>query len=214
MKPALKRIVVGSLLLMACLSAAHAQYKYVAADGSITYSDRPPPPDAKQVAKTGAPGSATTAAEELPFAIRAAQQRHPVVLYSATDCGPCTSVKLHLQKRGIPFTEKLIRNDADLAAMKPLGFSDSNFPAISVGIQKQTGFEPTALDGLLDLAGYPKNGKLPAGYVAQSAPLTADAVKPIASEVANVPSANTRPKREPKPIEAAPKPEPKPLIRF
>jgi glutaredoxin len=212
----LNSFAFGSLLILAAIPMAHAQYKYVGADGSVTYSDRPPPPDAKQVQKTSTASNVLVASslDSLPFAVKAAAQKYPITIYTAPDCGPCDQLKAHLQKRGAPFSEKVIRNVTDIAAMKALGFADSSFPALTVGSQKQSGFEPIGLDNLLELAGYPKNIKLPPGFVGGSEPLTPEPVKTAKAspQTANGETVKARPKREP--VVAEPTPEPKPLIRF
>jgi glutaredoxin len=211
-----KRIAIGITLLLALLPHAHAQYKYVAADGSITYSDRPPPTDAKKVQRNSVGGMVDTGKTEddLPFAIKTAMQKHPVVVYSAPDCAPCDQLKQHLQKRGTPFSEKLVRNNGDLNALKALGIVDSSFPSLTIGSQKQNGFEPGALDNMLDLAGYPKSVKLPAGYRGSSEPLTAELSKP--SQIAGAEQVKPKTKVKSEAAKPAPAPvaEPKPLIRF
>jgi glutaredoxin len=206
--------ILFSVALLTVAPQTFAQYKYTAADGSTTYSDRPPPPDAKLLRQGPAVASspAPTSLDSLPFAVKAAAQKYPVVIYVASACGPCDALKQHLQKRGTPYAEKIIRNAADETAMKALGFAESSFPALSVGNERQVGFEQSSLDRLLDVAGYPKSTKLPAGYVASSAPLTAE---PVRAEPQVAKTEGTTPaRRERKPIEPPPKPEEKPIIRF
>jgi glutaredoxin len=215
--PKSKLIFIAALLLSS--GAAFAQYKFVAADGSVTYSDRPPPSDARvgSAVKVGVAGAGVAQGlDELPFATKQVASKYPVVLYSAPDCGPCASAKLHLTKRGVPFSEKQIRNAADATAFKALGFSEMSFPAISIGAQKQNGFEAGALDTLLDAAGYPKTAKLPASYQAKSEPLTAEPTSKTAVRIADATNtANGEPRVETKPKRVTPPAaKQEPSIRF
>jgi glutaredoxin len=214
--------VAASFLLASPL--AFAQYKIVGPDGKITYSDRPAPPESGQVkvSRMGEPERLPTASssDELPFAVKQAANKYPVTLYSAPECAPCNQAKQHLSKRGVPFTEKIVRNTADIQAFKGLGFSESSFPAITVGAQKQSGFLGSALDTLLDAAGYPKTAKLPASYQAKAEPLTPDQAAKTSVRVAEAAGGteaksdgkSERSRREVKPSAAPAKTEP--VIRF
>jgi glutaredoxin len=215
--PKSKLILIAALLLSS--GSAFAQYKFVGADGSVTYSDRPPPSDARvgSTSKVGVAGAGVAQGlDDLPFALKQVSSKYPVVLYSAPDCAPCTNAKVHLAKRGVPYSEKQIRNAADATAFKSLGFSEMSFPAISIGAQKQNGFEATALDTLLDAAGYPKSAKLPASYQAKSEPLTAEPSAKTTVRVADAGStAGNEPRPEAKPKRPAPAPvKQEPSIRF
>ncbi len=215
----------SKLLLLAALlytsGSALAQYKIVAADGSVTYSDRPPAGDIKvaSTAKVGAAGAGVAqGTDDMPFSVKQAASKYPVTLYTAADCGPCASARVHLTKRGVPFSEKLIRNVADTNTFKGLGFSELSFPAITIGGQKQNGFEASALDTLLDAAGYPKSAKLPATYQAKVEPLTPDPVAKTTVRVAEGSGNDARAETktaEAKPKKAAPTPvKQEPSIRF
>lgn len=220
-KPSLSRSSAHPLLLsvvmiwLAFPGSAFAQYKYVAADGSVTYSDRPAPADAKSIVGIRPNGAITTAPnDDLPFATKQAQGKYPITIYTGADCQPCASMKSHLVKRGVPFTEKTLRNSADNTVFKSLGFADSSLPAITVGNQRQSGFEAAALDSLLDLAGYPKGAKLPAGYQAKVETLTPEPVAKVQIRVAEANGAPTDSKAAPKKEAAAPAKPKEPAIRF
>ncbi|MBN9430127.1 MAG: glutaredoxin family protein [Burkholderiales bacterium] len=180
-----------SLIAAACMAAgtlvlsaptAQAQYKWVGADGRVNYSDLPPPPDDRRTLLR-APGSPAAARSEpqggepqrngaearLPYALRTALEKHPVVLYTTGGCEPCDLARTHLTKRGVPYTEKRVRTQADTKAFETLGFESAQFPSISVGRDKMVGFEPSAWGRMLDAAGYPKSSVLPANYAARPA---------------------------------------------
>ncbi len=141
-----------------------AQYNWVAADGTVTYGDRPPDTSVQRVPIGGAGRApANVGNENLPYELRGAVAKYPVMLYTTPDCGPCNDARTMLTARGVPFTERVLRTTADVASFKALGFADRLMPAVSVGRQRQTGFEPGSLTSLLDAAGYPKQSKLARG---------------------------------------------------
>ncbi|TAN10585.1 MAG: NrdH-redoxin [Burkholderiaceae bacterium] len=99
----------------------------------------------------------------LPYAVAQAAQRYPVTLYASSNCSPCDSARAFLNQRGIPFVEKTISSNADLAALKDLTHA-TNVPALTIGTQSLDGFSSSAWSQYLDAAGYPKTSQLPAGW--------------------------------------------------
>jgi glutaredoxin len=163
----LKKLLLSTLAasLLCVGMAAHATYKWVGADGKISYSDVPPPTEAKLLrGPNGVPVAAAENPSGLPYALKQSVTKYPVILYSGSDCAPCRMAKDALNKRGIPFSEKLITNANDAEQFKKLGFTDITLPSITVGKEKSVGFEISAYDRLLDAAGYPKSSLLPSTY--------------------------------------------------
>jgi glutaredoxin len=169
----LKKLLLSTLSAsLLCVGvAAHATYKWVGADGKITYSDVPPPTEAKLLrGPNGVPVAVAPENESaLPYALKQSVAKYPVVLYSASDCAPCRMAKDALTKRGIPFSEKLITSANDAEQFKKLGFTDITLPSLTVGKEKSVGFEISAYDRLLDAAGYPKSSLLPSTYKPRAA---------------------------------------------
>lgn len=158
-------IAAGAALAPEHAKAERAQYKWTDDKGRVHYSDRPPRVEPRQ-----APVVVSTARSDagghsgLPWALRSATTRYPVVLYTAADCEPCDTARAHLARRGIPYTEKRVESAADLEAFKTLGFPSSMFPSVSIGRDKLTGFEAGGWDRTLDATGYPKASMLPASH--------------------------------------------------
>lgn len=183
----LRLLIHGMALVVALgggLGAAHAQYKWQTPDGGIVYSDLPPPPGVKLI--TDRQGRAPAAENEvqLPFALKTAASKYPVVLYTAPDCPPCKMARDALLERGVPFSEKTVSTTADFDAFKRVGFADTSFPAVSVGNEKTSGFEAGALARLLDSAGYPKGSMLPPQYKrAEAQPMTEPAPQKVSVSV-------------------------------
>jgi hypothetical protein len=154
------RRLAACAVLLVCSLPAVAQYKWVSPDGTVSYGDRPPV-GARKLAPTGAATAGpATGAGELPYALRGPVARYPVTLYGSPNCEPCTQLRDHLSKRGIPFSERRLGSAADIDAYKKLGFQDNLLPALTVGRQRQTGYEPHSVDALLDAAGYPRKSVL------------------------------------------------------
>jgi hypothetical protein len=202
-KPPELLIALGLLSsLFAPLSASAGPYKWQDESGRVVYGDRPPHMDAKQLSGGAfiAPREQASAAGEsqpLPAALRPLVARNPVVLYSSRNCEPCRVAREHLTGRGVPFTEKTLGTETDVAAFKALGFTEMTVPTVSVGAERLIGFEATSWNRALDVAGYPARSLLPANWTQPKAEPLAPAV-PIAP-VARPPGGQVveRPVRDP-----------------
>ncbi len=168
------RLFSLSAVLLCLAGSALAQYKVVGPDGKITYTDRPPVADPNaNVTPVRRNAAAATGASNLPAELRPIVQRFPVVFYSAPECGPCDSARAMLKSRGIPMTERQVLTTDDLPALERATGSRS-LPAMTVGGQTTAGYSDSQWHNLLDLAGYPRESKLPRDYVAAPAtPLVA-----------------------------------------
>lgn len=167
-----------ALLLVLLASAASAQvYRIVGPDGRVTFSDRPAISAAQpqtETASTSQPASGTSSsvAAQLPYELRQIASRYPVTLYSGKDCQPCDEARMHLQNRGIPFSERTIETQNDVAALNKLSGQD-NLPFATIGNQHLKGFNADNWDHNLTAAGYPKQPQLPKSYQAPAPkPLT------------------------------------------
>lgn len=180
-----------TILLLALLCAASTvqaeMYRWVDKDGSVHYTDQPPPPTAKKVEEKKFGGNIIQG-DKLPYASQQAMKNFPVTLYTG-DCGdPCTQAKAYLAKRGIPYAERLPgRNPADAELFKKI--SKENFiPVLLVGKSiTLKGFNESEWASTLDQAGYPKSN-----------PFTA-AQQPKPTEPGKAPPAKPEDKSAPKP---------------
>ncbi len=150
---------------------AHALYKVVGPDGKITYTDRPAVGTENKVQQVGTGGTVANDVA-LPFELRQAAQRYPVVLYVSADCAPCDAGRQALRQRGIPFAEKLVSTAEDSQALQRITGS-TNLPALTVGAQIVRGWQREEWMSYLDAANYPKESRLPANFPqARAEPLT------------------------------------------
>ena len=144
------------LLLISGLAAAQIQqvYRYIDLDGRVVYSDKPPPPTAKdaQAKRIGANSIETS---DLSFAVAQAQERYPVTLYSFS-CGVvCDTAQGVLNKRGVPHTVIDVSVGDGAERLKRLS-GGLDAPTIQVGDQYATGFNEGKWQAMMNDAGYPK----------------------------------------------------------
>lgn len=215
-KPLLAPLLAS--LLMALVSV-HAQaqgvYRIVGPDGKVTFSDRPPADaTSAQPARTTTTGPAA-ANPSLPFELRQVANRFPVTLYTGSDCAPCVSAKNLLTQRGVPFTERTVSTNEDIAALQRLS-GNSSLPFGTVGGQQLAGFSDAEWTQYLDAAGYPKQSQLPSNY-RQPGPTPLVAVKaveptPAASDAPARAAAQRQ--RPPAPVNEGPTPSNPAGIRF
>lgn len=209
MKAASALLTTLALLTLASLAQAQGIQRIVGPDGRVTYTDRATAAPAGE-ANTGAAPAAggNSDGTTLPYALRQAQQRYPVSLYTGDNCSPCNSARGLLQQRGVPFTEKTVKTDDDRRAFSRLG-AEMALPLITVGQQRVSGFNAAELARYLDAAGYPALSQLPRNY-RNPAPQALAQTSPAA-----VSGAGAAPEAEvPAPVPVAPPPSNPAGIRF
>jgi glutaredoxin len=190
-----------SMLLAGAALPAWAQYKVIDANGRVTYTDRPPITSNDKIQPMRATGGPAAAASNLPFELRQVAERYPVTLFTGEACEPCVTGRNMLRQRGIPFAEKTVKTDADLAAFRRAEAS-GELPVLRIGAQQLKGYNDADWVSYLDAAGYPKQSQLPPSYRAPEATPLVEA-KPVAAK----PAAPTPAQREPAlppALEAAP----------
>lgn len=174
------------LLLIAATVSAQPVYRNIDKNGKISFSDQAPSASAPPATPRSGISSATT--DGLPYELRQVVQRYPVMLYTSDECAPCASARSLLITRGVPFDERLIKTDADTAALQRLS-GQTSLPVLSIGSQQLKGFSDGEWSQYLDAANYPKSSQLPAGYRPTPArPLVAQAPAPGAPGSTNAAS--------------------------
>jgi glutaredoxin len=181
----------NALLLLAGLTIAttawgQAQqvYRYTDSTGRVIYSDRVPPPDAKDVQPKRLSGNFIET-DAVPLATREASERFPVTLYSF-DCGElCQSAEGFLNKRGVPFTLVDVQQPDGSAKLKALT-NEQTVPVLKVGERNVKGFNEARWNSILDEAGY---SKIPAiKRAAAPRPVDTTPPRPVPSQsVSSVP---------------------------
>lgn len=167
------------LLLLPVLAQAQ-MYRWVDDAGKMHFSDRPPLSGAKNVQKQALPAMQSSSAP-FPFALQQAVRNYPVTLYISEICKEtCARARELLDKRGVPYSEVNVKDEADLAQLKQLS-GDSVVPVMTVGHEVYKGFESGIYKTALDNASYPSSSLLPTGVQARQ-PVTKPVPKAAATE--------------------------------
>lgn len=202
---AARSLAAVALAIVAGTAGAQV-YRIVGPDGKVTYSDQPPPADAKARASTAPvqPLTGGPAPSSLPFELRQIASRFPVTLYTGPGCAPCGSGKAFLGSRGIPFTEKTVSTQDDVSALQRLS-GNVNLPFLTIGGQQLSGYSETEWSQFLDAAGYPRTSQLPPSYRPPAATPLVAVTKPSAAQpTAAAPRAGNTPAPAPAPSEPPP----------
>jgi glutaredoxin len=148
------RKLVALALALSTASAGAAQlYRWVDEQGRVEWRDTPPPAHAKHVEQRNVGGN-TIETSTLPYSVQQAVRNFPVTLW-VFDCGePCAKARAHLQKRGVPYTERNAQKEPD--ALKKL-VGGLEVPVLVVGSRTLKGYLESDWDAALDTAGYPKS---------------------------------------------------------
>ncbi|CAH0143480.1 hypothetical protein SRABI118_00345 [Massilia sp. Bi118] len=176
------RMLPGWMLLV-CLPAYSQMYKWTDAQGTVHYTDTPPPSQkASRIKTPSAGGSAQT---PLPYELARAVKASPVTLYTTTQtaCAGCDQGRALLRARGVPFTEKTVDTGEDKEQLRQLT-GKLELPLLLVGSRKLAGFQDAAWQDALNAAAYPRSAQLPRGYQyaapQAAAPATAEMPAPPA----------------------------------
>ncbi|MBV8634298.1 MAG: glutaredoxin family protein [Burkholderiaceae bacterium] len=187
-----KQLAPLAIVLLCSSAGAQQMYKWVAPDGSVSYSDKPPPANAAKVEKKSISGGASSV-EDLPFELATAAKGNPVVLYSSANCAPCDLGRKLLNERGIPFSEKTITSNDDINQFSKQ-FGSTQIPALTVGNNKVTSFNPNQWNAALSAANYPTSNKMPKTFKNPAPePLVAAAPKADASATQAAPTPTPAP---------------------
>ena len=169
-------------LALLCVQAAHAQFKWVDADGRIGYGDKPPA-SAHDIERLEGyvKGVRPDPQSQLPFQLQRTIQQFPVTLYTMGNCAGCDAGRALLKARSVPFVERTVATTDDAQALKKLTGGDQ-LPAFQVGTRMLIGFNSATWDDALDLAGYPRSSQLPPDWKwPEPAPLAAAPPAPAAT---------------------------------
>jgi len=173
--------VLWVFLLVASANAAQL-YRWVDSKGNVEWRDTPPPISvpAKSVEQRKI-GDNVISTSEAPYSLQQATKNYPVTLW-ATDCGPpCSSARTHLNRRGIPFTEK--SPQSDLEGFKKVS-PGSEVPMLLIGTISLKGYLESEWDSTLDSAGYPRTAIATQAKPAAPAPKPAANTQPPAAPAA------------------------------
>ncbi len=158
-------LLLAALLGFASAPSAQTVYRIVGPEGKVTFSDKAPV-SAQQgkVSDIGVGANVVSSdSNSLPFELRQAVSKFPVMLYTTEPCQPCDRARAMLTSRGIPFSERTVTTPEDSNALRRLS-GDTSLPTVSIGAQRLKGFSESEWSQYLDAAGYPKASTLPDGF--------------------------------------------------
>lgn len=160
------------LLLLAGSADAQTIYRWIAKDGRIHYTDQPPVPAETrnmEMKKLKGPNVIDTGGAFSYETAQAAKQA-PLTLYTSENCNEnCKKARELLSRRGVPYTEKVIRTESDGNEFRAAtGSKDLLVPVLKAGEKSTRGYEEGAWNRLLDESGYPQRGNVQSSQSAQS----------------------------------------------
>ena len=147
------RIVSASVFLAVFLAAIEVAARTVVecreADGSLSFRDHCPPNEAKTGEKRlrNAPKISELSAAQLA-------KTTPVILYSVPNCDACDLIRLQLQSRTIPFTEKDVSSNAVTQQELQTASGALTVPTVLIGDKAQAGYDRAALNQRLTEVGF------------------------------------------------------------
>lgn len=144
-------VAVMALLLSFGVHAAKL-YKWVDANGNVSYQDKPPPEDNGKFERKDL-GKEKNAK---PEGLEELAQRTPVVLYAIPKCAPCDLARNYLKTRGIPFADKDASTDIEVQTELRKRAGSLSVPTIAVGEKVISEYSQAWLESELNQAGYPK----------------------------------------------------------
>jgi len=147
-------LALAALLSLPAISPA-AIYKWVDANGTITFRDTPPPSGVEATVVDPAPSFNGASAVPSPAASgqkpqaaaapgRASRNYPKVELYTTSWCGYCREAKKFLRANGVPFVEYDVEKDANAARRKDALGGRGGVPFAVIGEARIHGYAPAA----------------------------------------------------------------------
>jgi hypothetical protein len=180
----MKTWLLLTLVGIATLAHGAEMYRWVDDKGVVNYTPYPPPANIRKVEQKKLGGN-TVQTSETPYSAQLATKNFPLTFYATHDCGePCKIARAHLDKRGVPYTEKDPSKPVsaeEFNDFKKLTGGALEVPLLQVGQLKVVkGYLATEWDAALDQAGYPSSaipGTKPAAKPPAPAPQQPAAAK-------------------------------------
>ena len=170
------KIALTWICLILTLGTAHAQnlYKWVDADGNVTYQDQPPPP--------GEADDASVYAKDTEFAADQGAPAVPVTFFAIPVCDACDLVRNLLDKHHVPYTEKDANEDIQVQDELMELAGQLTVPLLVIGDELFYGYSAQNISNGLEDAGFSLDGG--ARPAAQPASLTPEQVAEQAARAA------------------------------
>ncbi len=156
----MKTWLLVTLLGIATLAHGAEMYRWVDDKGVVNYTLYPPPANIRKVEQKKLGGNTAVQTSEMPYSVQLAVKNFPVTYYATPDCvEQCKIARAHLDKRGVPYTEKNPAKPASVEEFenfKKMTGGGLEVPLLQVGQLKMIkGYLASEWDAALDQAGYP-----------------------------------------------------------
>ena len=171
--------VLVSFFLIIDAAQAQVPYRWVDSEGRVNFSDRPPPPDAREVQELRVLGAGSAG----PLAGFSTQTRRaalvaPLVLYTQLRCPPCDLARTWLNDTGLPYEERVLLIEEDLLMFRSRFGEQAQLPTLGVGRStSQQGFSVEQWSAAIAAAGYPSRDQRPASYTPAQRTITGAEVR-------------------------------------
>ncbi len=157
----MKTWMLLTLVGIAALAHGTEVYRWTDEKGVVNYTSYPPPANIRNSEQKKLGGNMVQTSET-PYSVQLATKNFPVSFYATPDCGePCKIARAHLDKRGVPYTEKNPAKPAspeEFENFKKMTGGGMEVPLLQVGQLKLVkGYLATEWDAALDQAGYPSS---------------------------------------------------------
>jgi len=147
--------IVGICVVTANESAAGTLYKWVDEDGRVFYQDRPPIEVNDFESADMSDRDVGRLLQQDPEEKREQViESKPVTIYIADNCDACDTLRVYLQKRSVPFTEKDLTDDEEARRELVDIAGKLQVPATTIGEEIVWGYSRSGLTKALTDAGY------------------------------------------------------------
>ena len=130
-------------------------YKWIDADGKVSYQDHPPPIGQKYEEKSFSAEGARTGDANTEVARSRAIRENPIILYVAQNCESCDQLSSILDSNDVPYEEIEVDTDRDAQNELIELVGSVRVPTLSIGEQIIENFDRTTIEDALRENGYP-----------------------------------------------------------
>ncbi len=143
-----------SMGLISVAANSASLYKWIDANGNVTYQDTPPP-DNVEFEETNISEPVPPSTDGSQLLMEEAALANPVSLYTVPACDSCDLVRLFLERNSVPFAEKNVRNNVPVQDELETKSGSLEVPTLIVGDKVIEGYSRSSIKAVLVEAGFP-----------------------------------------------------------
>ncbi len=151
-------LIASIMLALICSASAHAitLYKWVDAEGNISYQDQPPAKGQNYEEKSFSSEGTRTGDTNTEIARSRAVQENPVMLYIAENCDSCDLASRILDSNNVPYNKTQVENDPEAQKILLDLIGSLRVPTITIGETIIEGSNRATIEDALRKNGYPQ----------------------------------------------------------